>query len=136
MFSIDSSGAQAPVIGLPEPPRKAAGPAHVVKTPPAGAEQPGQAVAPAQAGEDTDAARARMDQAESLVERQGRELARRPGRFNRHLRFVVEPQTQELIVQVIDSDTKKVVGQLPSDEVIQRLKAFEALKGLIVDGEV
>lgn len=135
MISIDATGGQPPAIGLPEP-RKADGPSHVVKTPPAAAERPGQAVAPPQAGEDANAARARVDRAEGQVERQGRELARQTGRPNHRLRFVVEPRTQELIVQVIDSDTREVVGQLPPEEVIQRLKTLEALKGLIVDGEV
>jgi flagellar protein FlaG len=135
MFSIDAAGGPAPAIGLPEP-RKTDGPSHVVKTPPASAEEPGAAVAPPQQGEDTGATRARTDQVEQLAERLNREFAQRPGRSSRKLRFLVEPRTQELIVQVIDGNTEKVVGQFPPEEVIQRMKTLEALKGLIVNGEV
>jgi len=135
MFSIDATGGQAPAIGLPEP-RKADEPSHVVKQPPALAEEPGAAVPPPQAGEDTGATRARTDRVEQLAERLNREFAQRPGRSKRKLRFLVEPRTQELIVQVIDGSTEKVVGQFPPEEVIQRMKTLEALKGLIVNGEV
>jgi uncharacterized FlaG/YvyC family protein len=135
MISIDWTGGPAPAIGLPEP-RKADGPSHVVKTPPASAEAPGRAVAPPQEGEDTGATHARADAVDTLADQLNRELAQRPGRFNRRVRFVLDPQTRALIVQVIDGDTQKVVGQLPPEEVVQRMKTLEALKGLIVDGEV
>jgi len=136
MFSIDASGGQVPVVGLPEPPRKADGPSHIVKERPARAEAPGQAVVPPQAGEDTDAARARMDQAERLVEQLNREFARQLGASNRRVRFVLEPETREVIVQVIDGDTEQVVRQLPPQEAVQRLKSLEALKGFLVNGAV
>lgn len=136
MFSITATGGQAPVVGLPEPPRKADGPPHFAKTPPARAEQPGQAVPPPQAGENTDAARARTDGLERRVEGLNRELADRAGRYNRRLRFVVEPQTQKVICQLIDGDTQEVIRQIPPDQVVAHLRNLEALKGLLVNGAV
>jgi flagellar protein FlaG len=136
MFSIDATGGQTPVVGLPEPPRKTDGPAHVIKAPPALAETPGQAAPPPQAGEDADAARARMDQAERMVERLNREFARHNARSSRRVRFLLDPGTRELIVQVIDGDTEQVVRQLPPQEALQRLKALDLPKGSLVDGAV
>jgi flagellar protein FlaG len=136
MFSIDATGGQIPVFGLPEPPRKAEGPSHVTKTPPALAEEPGQAVPPPQAGQNTDAARAGLDGLERRVERLNREFADRFGRSSRRIRFQVEPQTRKVICQLIDGETQKVIRQFPPDEAIARLKTLDALKGLIVDGAV
>jgi uncharacterized FlaG/YvyC family protein len=136
MSSIDATGGQVPVVGVPEPPRKTDGPAHILKTPPALAEAPGQAVHPPQAGEDTGAARAQMDQVAQLAERLSRESAQQGLRSNRRVRFQVDPGTQELIVQVIDADTQQVVRQFPAADVVERMKNRAALKGLFVNGSV
>lgn len=52
--------------------------------------------------------------------------------FNGALRFEVEPDTNETIVKIIDQETKEVVKQIPSEEMINLAKALDQLKGLLV----
>ncbi|MBM4267823.1 MAG: flagellar protein FlaG [Deltaproteobacteria bacterium] len=40
-----------------------------------------------------------------------------------------------LVVQVINSQTREVVRQIPSERFVRALKSLESAKGLFVDGE-
>lgn len=135
MISIDAGAGQGPVIGLPEPPRKADGTAQVVRRPPAASEAPAEAVAPPQQGEDLDPTRARAE-LEGLSERLNRDLAAQQDRLNRRIRFSVDPQTQKLVVRVIEGESERVIRQFPPDYVLKRMAAFEALRGMMVHGKV
>jgi uncharacterized FlaG/YvyC family protein len=135
MFSIDGSGGHGPVIGLRDPSPKAEGNAHVVKRPPAATRASAEAVAPPQQGEDLGGTRARSE-LEALSERLNRDLAAQQDGLTWRIRFSVDPETEKLIVRVIEGDTERVIRQFPPDYVLKRMAAFEALRGVLVHGEV
>lgn len=51
---------------------------------------------------------------------------------DRNLEFTVDKDTDMTVVKVIDSESKEVIRQIPSEEVIQIAKALDKLQGLLV----
>lgn len=51
---------------------------------------------------------------------------------DRDLEFSVDKDTDMNVVKVIDSQSKEVIRQIPSEEVIQIAKALDKLQGLLV----
>lgn len=51
---------------------------------------------------------------------------------DRNLEFTVDKDTDLTVVKVIDSESKEVIRQIPSEEVIQIAKALDKLQGLLV----
>lgn len=49
-----------------------------------------------------------------------------------NLQFTVDEETGINIVKVVDTDTKEVIRQFPSEEVLAIAKAFDQLQGLLV----
>ncbi|MBF0367973.1 MAG: flagellar protein FlaG [Magnetococcales bacterium] len=49
------------------------------------------------------------------------------------LRFTVDQELEETIIRVVDSNTKEVVRQIPSDEMIDLAKRMQTLDGGIID---
>lgn len=49
-----------------------------------------------------------------------------------NLQFTVDEETGIDVVKVVDSDTKEVIRQFPSEEVLAIAKAFDQLQGLLV----
>ncbi len=49
---------------------------------------------------------------------------------NRNLQFKVDESTKELVVKIVDSDSGKVVRQIPSDEMLAFIKRMQDLEGL------
>lgn len=49
-----------------------------------------------------------------------------------NLQFVVDEDTGIDVVKVVDTDTKEVIRQFPSDEILAIAKAFDKLQGLLV----
>lgn len=49
-----------------------------------------------------------------------------------NLQFTVDEETGIDIVKVVDTDTKEVIRQFPSEEVLAIAKAFDQLQGLLV----
>lgn len=52
--------------------------------------------------------------------------------FNSDLQFSVNDDTDKVVVKVIDSETKEVIRQIPSEEMIAIAKALDSIKGLFV----
>jgi flagellar protein FlaG len=52
--------------------------------------------------------------------------------LQRQLRFQVDDQSGDTIVQVIDSETDKLVRQIPSQEVLDVRDAIERYKGILL----
>jgi len=52
--------------------------------------------------------------------------------FNNSLEFSVSDETQQLVVKIVDTATKEVIRQMPSEEMIALAKALDSLKGLFV----
>ena len=51
---------------------------------------------------------------------------------NNSLEFSVDKETGVDIVKVIDSDTQKVIRQIPTEEIVAIAKALDNLKGLLI----
>lgn len=54
------------------------------------------------------------------------------GTLNSSLNFSVDNETGKTIVKVMDSETKEVLKQIPSEEMVAIAKAVDKLKGLLV----
>lgn len=51
---------------------------------------------------------------------------------NNSLQFSVDDDTGKTVVKVIDSATKEVIKQFPSEEMLAIAKALDGIKGLLV----
>lgn len=56
--------------------------------------------------------------------------------LNNSLQFTVDGDTGKSIVKVIDSSTKEVIKQFPSEEMLAIAKALDGIKGLLVHQKV
>lgn len=52
--------------------------------------------------------------------------------FNNSLRFSIDDTTGQTVVKVIDIDTKEVIKQIPSKEMLALAKALDQITGLLV----
>lgn len=52
------------------------------------------------------------------------------------IQFSVDKDTDALVVKVIDRDSKEVLRQIPSEEVLQIAKTLDSLQGLFVSQKV
>lgn len=51
---------------------------------------------------------------------------------NKSLQFSVDDDTGKTVVKVIDTETKQVIKQFPSEEMLAIAKALDGIKGLLV----
>ena len=54
------------------------------------------------------------------------------GAINSSLDFSVDEDTGSVVVKVIDKETKEVIRQFPSEEMLSIAKALDSIKGLLV----
>ncbi len=52
--------------------------------------------------------------------------------FSQKLEFSVDKETDAFVVQVVDKETKEVLRQIPSEEVLNIAKALDKLQGLLI----
>lgn len=52
---------------------------------------------------------------------------------NRSVEFKVHEKTHDIIVKVIDSDTKEVIREIPSEKILDMFAAMLEQAGLLVD---
>ena len=52
--------------------------------------------------------------------------------YNNGLEFSVNSDTHQFVVKIIDTETKEVIRQIPSEEMIAIAKALDTLQGLFV----
>ncbi len=51
------------------------------------------------------------------------------------VRFEVSPETNELVINLIESESGEVIRQIPPDEILGLRKVLENLKGNIIETE-
>jgi len=51
--------------------------------------------------------------------------------FNNNLEFSINDDTKQVVVKVVDSATKEVIRQIPSEEMLAIAKALDSIKGLL-----
>lgn len=71
-----------------------------------------------------------------LVDRVARDVADRLQTNQRQLQFTVDSETNSTVVRVIDSETKELIRQIPSEELLAISRRLEAATGLLVDDKV
>lgn len=54
------------------------------------------------------------------------------GLVNKSLHFSVDDDTGKTVVKVIDSGTKELIRQIPSEEMLAIAKALDGIKGLLL----
>ena len=54
------------------------------------------------------------------------------GTVNSNLEFSISDQTKQIVVKIVDSSTKEVIRQIPSEEMLAMAKALDSIKGLFV----
>lgn len=52
--------------------------------------------------------------------------------INSSLQFSVDEDSGKTVVKVIDTDTQKVLHQIPSKEMLELAKALDTMKGLLI----
>lgn len=52
--------------------------------------------------------------------------------LSRNLEFTVDAETDRTLVKVVDLETKEVIRQIPSPEVVEIAKAIDQLQGLLI----
>jgi flagellar protein FlaG len=52
--------------------------------------------------------------------------------YNSSLEFSINDDINQVVVKVVDSSTKEVIRQIPSEEMIAIAKALDSIKGLFV----
>lgn len=52
--------------------------------------------------------------------------------FSSALQFNIDDSTGQTVVKVIDTETKEVIKQIPSEDMLALAKALDQLKGLLV----
>jgi flagellar protein FlaG len=101
-----------------------------------------RAIAEAQAGKSQAAVRAKEPPAQSVkasAEASRQELEEATKRVQQFLeaktsslKFSIDEQSGVRIVRVIDNETKDVIRQIPSEEMVAIARALESLQGLLV----
>lgn len=54
------------------------------------------------------------------------------GIVNSSLEFTVDEETGTSIVKIVDKETKELIRQIPSEEMLSIAKALDTIKGLLV----
>lgn len=52
--------------------------------------------------------------------------------FSQKLEFSVDKETEAFVVKVVDKETKEVIRQIPSEELLNIAKALDKLQGLFI----
>jgi flagellar protein FlaG len=55
--------------------------------------------------------------------------------FNRRLEFKVDEDTHRIMVKVIDTETDKVIKEIPPEQIIELAAKIQEMVGLLVDEE-
>ncbi|MBI1911699.1 MAG: flagellar protein FlaG [Deltaproteobacteria bacterium] len=56
-------------------------------------------------------------------------------RLNTELRFEVDKDTKDLVIKIIDPETKEIIRQIPSEELLAIRSRMKELIGVLYDAE-
>jgi flagellar protein FlaG len=86
--------------------------------------------------QDGGTAQGRATVSAEMVDRVAQDVADRLQTNQRQLQFSVDSETNSTVVRVIDSETKELIRQIPSEELLAISRRLEAATGLLVDDKV
>lgn len=69
---------------------------------------------------------------EALLQRAGTAARAALDAVSSNLQFLFDPHSGRTVVQVIDTETRKVIRQLPSEEALAITEAIDRLQSLLV----
>jgi len=119
MSSVESITMQTVAVTVPPSARQAAKPEPSVN-------QPATAKSVAvKSGPSRDDERAALEQAVTAVQKFTQPLAS-------NLQFSIDEETGIKMVKVIDTATKEVIRQIPSEEMMEIAKALDRLQGILI----
>lgn len=52
--------------------------------------------------------------------------------LNQSLEFTIDQDSERLVLKVVDTQTKEVIRQMPSEETLEIAKAIDRLQGLLI----
>ena len=55
---------------------------------------------------------------------------------NHAIRFSIDDKSQDLVVKVVDTETDKIIMQIPAEEILRLREHMKDLSGLLVEEEV
>ena len=90
---------------------------------------------PAELGSDTQTAAAPSQNAQpsrSAVESAAKAVQEFVKPMSGNLEFTVDEDTGQTVIKVIDNQTKELIRQIPSEEMLEIAKALDRLQGLLV----
>lgn len=90
--------------------------------------QPYSSIIPSDAG----AAKATRDPSVAEVKQAVSDINKTIQAMSQNLEFSVDTDTDEVIVKVIDQQTRQVLRQIPSVEAIEIAKSLDKLQGLLI----
>ena len=64
-----------------------------------------------------------------------KEIQQNVGNNSTDLKFSVDEKSGRTIVSVIDSETRQVVRQIPSEEIMRMARAMDRMQGLLFNGK-
>jgi flagellar protein FlaG len=64
-----------------------------------------------------------------------KEIRQNVGGNSTNLQFTVDEASGRTIVSVIDSETRQVVRQIPSEEIMRMARAMDRMQGLLFNGK-
>jgi flagellar protein FlaG len=120
------------ISGLDAVPGKAsAAPENAVKTVPAGSVN--TSASPAKEVTVDEESRNEWQVSESFIKKAVDKANETMVFQNRYLEFRIHEKTNEVVVKVVDSNTKEVIREIPSEKILDMFASMLELAGLLVD---
>jgi len=131
---IQSGPTQAGVAVRPHNGEKPT-PAQVSQTPPTQAVEPSKAVVPVQESPKGQALKGRAEEVRDAVAQLNASSEDHQAMSQTGVRFSVDEEADSLVVTVVDQETDTVVRQIPGEDVLERMKLSQELKGFLFDSQ-
>lgn len=122
-MSVISVSMQAPPTATPGNVERNSTPAENVAS-----VAPAKATAPAETAQTGSASRAEVEKAVEAVQKFTQPIAS-------NLQFTIDEDTGIRVIKVIDTSTKEVIRQMPSEEMLQIAQALDRLQGLLIQSK-
>ena len=110
-------------------------PPQVSQAPPTQAVVPSKAAPPVQETPQGESLRARADEVQDAVDNLNEFVESDFSVSHTGIHFSVDKEAEQLVVKMIDRETEAVVRQYPAEEVLDRIKLSQDLKGLLFDAQ-
>jgi flagellar protein FlaG len=91
----------------------------------------GQRVSPSKQFKGDDFQNIPQDQRAKIIEKTAEDINKKLKLFNSHLKIEIDNETNIQVVKVVDNDTKEVIRQIPSEEMLKIAKYIDEITGLL-----